>query len=133
VEIKNKKAQEGRRAAPPPGGRGGLAVEVIRIAFAVQAVEAVGADHGILAAQVVKDVARKRMRCGSCCRAACNLPHLGRGEIPDGSPRASASPLLLLKKKSESAQETLRKGNDLSRGQGIECTLEKRTLLIQPH
>jgi hypothetical protein len=34
-----------------------------------------------------------------------SLPHLGlgRGEIPDapGSPRASASPLLLLKKKSE--------------------------------
>jgi hypothetical protein len=30
-----------------------------------------------------------------------SLPHLVRGEIPDGSPRASASPLLLLKKKSE--------------------------------
>jgi hypothetical protein len=29
------------------------------------------------------------------------LPHLGRGEIPDGSPGASASPLLLLKKKRE--------------------------------
>jgi hypothetical protein len=38
------------------------------------------------------------------CEAASEqraLPHLGRGEIPDGSPRASASPLLLLKKKGE--------------------------------
>ena len=33
--------------------------------------------------------------------SAAGLPHLGRGEIPDGSPRASASPLLLLKKKRE--------------------------------
>jgi hypothetical protein len=47
-------------------------------------------------------------RCG-CVLQRCALPHLGRGEIPDGSPRASASPLLLLKKKAEwlsgSAQE----------------------------
>jgi hypothetical protein len=54
------------------GGGGLLATEAIGIAFVVHAVEAVGATHGILAVQVVEGVARKRTRCGSCCRAACN-------------------------------------------------------------
>jgi hypothetical protein len=30
-------------------------------------------------------------------------------------------------------EKTSRKGNDLSRSQGVECALEKSTLLIQPH
>jgi hypothetical protein len=64
------KAQENLRA-PPPRGRG-LIIEAIRIAFVVHAVEAVGATHGILAVQVVEGVARRRTRCGNCCRAACN-------------------------------------------------------------
>jgi hypothetical protein len=44
---------------------------------------------------------------------ALQLPHLGRGKIPDGSSRASASPIsffsLLRRRKSDS-----KKGNDLS-------------------
>jgi hypothetical protein len=72
--------QQGRRKRAPehhPRGKGGgegggLTTEAIRIAFLVHAVEAVGADHGILVVQVVEGVARKRTRCGSCCRAACN-------------------------------------------------------------
>jgi hypothetical protein len=69
----HRKAQEDLRPPPPRHAEGrGLIVEVIRIAFVVYAVEAAGADHGILTAQVVEDVARKRTRRGSCCRAACN-------------------------------------------------------------
>jgi hypothetical protein len=56
----------------PEGGGGENPKQSESPSFVVQAVEAVGADHGILAVQVVEDVARKRMRCGSCCRAACN-------------------------------------------------------------
>ena len=57
----------------PVGGGGRLVViETIGIAFVVHAVEAVGATHGILAVQVVEGVARKRTRCVSCCRVACN-------------------------------------------------------------
>jgi hypothetical protein len=55
-------------------GRGVSEVGALRFAFvveAVKAVEAVGAERGILAVQVVEDVARKRTRCGSWCRAAC--------------------------------------------------------------
>jgi hypothetical protein len=52
------KAKENPRAQPPPPG--GLITEVV------------GAGHGSLAAQVVEGVARKRTRCGRCCRAACN-------------------------------------------------------------
>ena len=71
------KAQENLRASPPrEGGGGGLIIEAIRIAFVVHAapsaVEAAGADHEILAAQAFEGVARRRTRCCSCYRAACN-------------------------------------------------------------
>jgi hypothetical protein len=49
-----------------------IAIEATGIAFVVHAVEAVGATHGISAIQVVEGVARRRTRCGRCCRAACN-------------------------------------------------------------
>jgi hypothetical protein len=45
------RAQENLRAPPPREG-GGLITEAIRTAFAVHAVEAVGATHGILALAV---------------------------------------------------------------------------------
>jgi hypothetical protein len=64
VEGVYSKAQEDLRAPPPREG-GGLIIEAIRIAFVVHAVEAVGADHGILIAQAVEGGARKRTRCGT--------------------------------------------------------------------
>jgi hypothetical protein len=67
------------------GGGGGLIIEVIRIAFVVQAVEAVGADHGILAVQVVEGVARKRTRCGSWCRAVRFL-RVGKARLTSNAP-----------------------------------------------
>jgi hypothetical protein len=82
--------QQGRKRTSehrPRGKGGGLMTEAIRIAFVVHAVEAVGATHGILAVQVVEGVARRRTRCGSCCRAACNAltrESLERGAVDAG-------------------------------------------------
>jgi hypothetical protein len=72
--------QQGRKRTSEhhPRGKGGggepprlVVIEAIGIAFVAHAVEAVGATHGILAVQAVEG-ARKRTRCGSCFRAACN-------------------------------------------------------------
>jgi hypothetical protein len=56
-------AREPQSTTPEGRGGGGAPPPII---------EVVGADHGVLAVQVVEGVARKRTRCGSCCRAACN-------------------------------------------------------------
>jgi hypothetical protein len=67
------KGTRGPQSATPEGrGGGGVITGAIRIAFVEHAVEAVGADHGILVVQVVEGVARRRTWCGSCCKAACN-------------------------------------------------------------
>jgi hypothetical protein len=67
--IYSKGAREPQSTTPEGrgGGWGRLIIDSIRIA-----VEAARADHGILVEQVFEGVARRRTRCGSCCRASCN-------------------------------------------------------------